>query len=117
MISGETRLEDEHPSVEVEGRGLTHLSWPFDLIGALLAVSNLILGSVAPRLLTETVHHGVEVAIWHVKEVVYIIVYLNISVQVYHLTVFYKLHVHRIIHVSSATSTPCPITTAVHVLR
>lgn len=57
-------LEDEHAGVEVERRRrVTQIVGPLDLVGALLAVADPVLGSVAPCLFTEAVHHGVQMAV------------------------------------------------------
>ena len=93
IVGGEAGLEDEHAGVEVERRRRAELcGGPADLIGALLAVADLVLRGVAPCLLAETVHYCVEMAVWQIKQVVYVVVHLNVSVQVYHLTILHKLH-------------------------
>lgn len=77
IVDGETGLVHEHASIEFEvecGPG-AQLSGPVDLIGALLAVPDLVLRGVGPRLLTEAVHHGVEVAVRQVEEVVDVVVH------------------------------------------
>jgi hypothetical protein len=91
MICGQIGLINKHASIEVE-RGLrTHLSRPLDLIRTLLAVTNLVLRAVAPCFLTEAVHHSIEATIRHVKEVVYVVKYLDVPVQIYHLAILHKL--------------------------
>lgn len=96
MISGEPWLVNKHASVEVESRLRTKLSRPFDSVRALLAVTNLILWGVAPGFFTEAVHHSVEITIWHVKKMIYVLKDLDVSVQVYHLAVFHKLQLKGI---------------------
>ncbi|KAA8536716.1 hypothetical protein F0562_029194 [Nyssa sinensis] len=91
IIGGETGLVDKHASIEVERRPGPQLGGPLDLIWALLAVANLVLWAVTPRFLTEAVHHRIEIAIWHVEEVIDVLVHLDVSVQVYHLAVLHKL--------------------------
>lgn len=95
MIGGEARLEHTHAGIEVKGRWLTQLSSPLHLVRALLAVANLVLRRVTPRLLTKAVHHCVEMAVGQIKQVVYVIIHLYVSVQVYHLTVLYELHADK----------------------
>lgn len=91
MVSGQAGLEHEHAGVEVERRFGPHVGRPLDPVGALLAVANLVLWAVSPILLAEAVHHCVEVGVWVVEEVVYVAEYLDVTVQVYHLAVFYEL--------------------------
>lgn len=84
-------LKDKHSSIEVEGRRLTHLSWPCHLIRALLAVADGVLRCVTPCFLTEAVHHGIEITIRCVKEMINVIIHLDIRIQVNHLAIFLKL--------------------------
>jgi hypothetical protein len=91
MICRQVGLINKHASVEVERRLRTHLSRPMDLIGTLLAVTNLVLGAIAPCFLTEAVHGSIEVAIRHVKEVIYVIKHLDVTIQIYHLAILHKL--------------------------
>lgn len=91
LVRQNAGLEHEHPGVEVERRRWAHLGVPLDSVRALLAVTDLVLRRVAPSFLAETVHHGVELAVRQVEEVVDVVVHLNVSVQVYHLVVFHKL--------------------------
>jgi hypothetical protein len=65
---------------------------PRDPIRALLAIANLVLRRVAPRLLTEAVLDGVEAAGLQVKEVVDVVVHLDVGVQVHNLLVLDELH-------------------------
>lgn len=91
MVDGEAGLEHEHAGVEVERWLGAHIGGPVDPLRALLAVADLVLRAVAPCLLAETVHHGVEIRIRVIEQVVYVVKHLDVSVQVYHLAVFYKL--------------------------
>ena len=96
IVGGEAGLEDEHAGVEVERRRRAELcGGPADLIGALLAVADLVLRRVAPCFLTETVHHSMKVAIFQVKEVVDVIKNLDIAIQIYHLSVLHELQDKR----------------------
>jgi hypothetical protein len=91
---GEARLMDKHAGVEVERRrGHAELSlWPGDLVGALLAVADLVLRSVAPCLLTKAVLDGVEAARLQLEQVVHVVVHLDVRVQIHHLLILNKLH-------------------------
>ena len=91
VIDGEVRLEDKHAGVEVERRLRTHLLRPLHLLRAQLAVPNPVLRRVTPRSLTETVHHSMEMPITQIKQMIYVIKHLYVSVQVYYLTVLHKL--------------------------
>lgn len=91
MISGNTRLEHEHACVEVERWRMAHGGRPPDLFGALLAVANLILWSVAPCLFTEAVHDGVEMPVRQIEQLVDVVVNLDVSVQVHHFAVLHEL--------------------------
>ena len=84
-------LEDEHAGVEVERRRGTGGGRPGDSVGTLLAVADGVLRGVAPCLLAEAVHDGVEMAVGVVEEMVYVVVYLDVSIQIYHLLVLHKL--------------------------
>lgn len=96
MVGGEAGLEHKHSGVEVKGRFGSHVGGPVDLVGALLAVADLVLRAVAPSLFAEAVHDCVEVGVWVVEEVVYVAKHLDVAVQVYHLAVLYELqHVPR----------------------
>lgn len=92
IVSGKARLKDKHASIEVKRGPRTQLFLPLDPIRALLAIPKFVLWGVTPSLLTETVLHGIEVAIWHIKEVIYVLKHLDISIQVYHLAILHKLH-------------------------
>ena len=76
VIDGEVRLEDKHAGVEVERRLRTHLLRPLHLLRAQLAVPNLVLRRVP---------------ITQIKQMIYVIKHLYVSVQVYYLTVLHKL--------------------------
>lgn len=92
FIGESARLEHEKTSVEVEWRRRgVHVSRPRHLVRALLAVANGVLFGVAPCLFAETVHDSVEVAVGGVEEVVYVVVHLDVCVQVHHLVVLLKL--------------------------
>lgn len=91
------RLMDKHAGIEVEGRRWAHLvSRPCNLVRALLAVPDLVLRCVAPCLLTEAIHHGIEVAIRQSKQVVYVLIDLDICIEVYHLLVLDELRYKRL---------------------
>lgn len=91
MVCGKVGLIHEHASIEVEGRLGAKLSRPLDLVGALLAVANLVLWRMAPSFLTEAIHYSVEITVGKVKEVVDVFKNLDISVKVDHLAVLHKL--------------------------
>lgn len=57
---------------------------PVGPILALLAVADGVLRGVAPCIFAEAVHHGVEMAIRQLEQVVYVTVHLDVPVQVYH---------------------------------
>ncbi|TQE08096.1 hypothetical protein C1H46_006370 [Malus baccata] len=83
MVGLEAGLEHEYAGVEVQRRRRAQLRCgPLDLFRALLAVPDLVLQRVAPSFLVETVPDCVEMSIWQVKEVVYIVVHLNVPVQI-----------------------------------
>lgn len=99
MVGVETGLIDEHASVEIEWRFGSEFRGPLNLIRALLAVPNLVLRGMAPCFLAETVHHSIEVIIWQIKQVVYVIKHLDVSVKIDHLAVLHELlqiifHIH-----------------------
>lgn len=87
------RVKNEHASIKVQGRWRIHVNRPWHPIRALLAVPNFELQWMAPCLLAKTVHGGIEVAVWCVKQVVYVFKHLNISIQIYHLLVLLKLQI------------------------
>ena len=68
VVSGEAGFKHKHAGIEVEGRGLlTQLlivHRPLDSVRALLAVTDLVLRGMAPCLLAEAVHDGVEMTLW-----------------------------------------------------
>lgn len=90
-VDGKARLENEHAGVKVEWWRRAELRLPLHPIGALLAVANLVLGGGTPCLLTETVHHGIEMAVWGVEKMVDVFEHLYVSVQVYQLAVLHEL--------------------------
>lgn len=93
IINGQAGLINKHASIEVKrGPGAQLRSGPVDPIRALLAVANSVLGTVTPSFLTETIHHCIKIPIWQVKEVINVLIYLYIPIQVYHLAVLHKLH-------------------------
>ena len=92
VVGGEAGLEDEHAGVEVERWLGPHAGGPLDPLWALLAVPDLVLRAVAPRLLAEAVHHGVEIRVRILEQVVDVLKHLDVSVQVYHLAILHKLH-------------------------
>jgi len=59
MVGSHIGLVNKHPSVEIERRLGPKVYGPMNLIRALLAVTDLILRSVGPGGLTETVHHPI----------------------------------------------------------
>jgi len=63
MVSGHARLKNKHAGVEVKSRGLAQFGGPLHLFWTLLTVPYLVLRTVTPCLLTETVHHGVKVTV------------------------------------------------------
>jgi hypothetical protein len=86
-------LVHEHAGVEVERRRRAELGGgPRHPVGALLAVADLVLRGVAPRLLTEAVHDGVEVAFLQLEELVEVVVHLDVGVEVRHPLVLHELH-------------------------
>ena len=87
------RVKNEHASIKVQGRWRTHVNRPWHPIRALLAVPNFELQWMAPCLLAKTVHGGIEVAVWCVKQMVYVFKHLNISIHIYHLLVLLKLQI------------------------
>ena len=81
VISWKAWLVDKHAGVEVQRWLRTKLGLrPRHLVGALLAVANLILRRMAPCLLTETVFNSVEVAVRKIELVIYVLKYLYVSV-------------------------------------
>lgn len=72
-------------------------------VGALLAVPDPILRTVTPCFLTEAIHHRVKVPIFHLEQVIDVIKYLNISIQVYHLAVLYKLQIEPTCQIPNST--------------
>lgn len=93
------RLEDEEAGVEVEGRRRPHLGRPGHLVGALLAVADGILLGVTPCLLTKTVHHSIEGAVGSIKQVVYVVIHLNVRIQIHHLAILFKLHHNHFLNI------------------
>lgn len=91
MVSWKTRLIDKHAGVEVRWWRRAHVCWPLHLFRALLAVSDLKLRRVTPCVLTKAIHHGVEVAVGHVKQVINVIKHLYIAIQVNQLLILHKL--------------------------
>jgi hypothetical protein len=89
---GHAGLVHEHAGVEVERRRGAELGGrPRDLVGALLAVADLVLRGVAPRLLAEAVHHRVEVALLELEQLVDVLEHLDVRVQVHHPLVLHEL--------------------------
>jgi len=98
MISGEVRLVNEHTGVEVQRRLRTKLGlWPCHLVRTLLAITDLVLWRVTPCLLAKTVHNCIELAVWKIKQVIYVVEHLYVTVQVYHLVVLHELHPYIIL--------------------
>ena len=93
VICKTARLKDKHSSIEIQRRRTTHFSRPSDLLRALLAIPNLVLWGVAPCFLTEAVHHCIKVPILAIKQMVYVVIYLNVCVQIDHLAVLLKLQI------------------------
>jgi hypothetical protein len=60
---------------------------------------------VAPRLLAEAVHHGVELALVEVEQVVDVLVDLHVRVQVHHALVLHELHADIYMHVINCDET------------
>lgn len=102
VVSFHGWLKHEHASVEVQGRWLTQLFRPLHLVKALLAVTDLVLRAVTPCLLAEAIHYSIELSIWKIKQVIYVLIHLNVSIQVYHLTVLHKLHHNKDIFVKKS---------------
>ena len=94
---GEAGLVHEHAGVEVERRrGHAELALrPRHPVRALLAVADLVLRGVAPRLLAEAVHDGVEAALVEVEQVVDVVEHPDVFVQVHHPLVLHELHTPR----------------------
>ena len=91
---GHAGLVHEHAGVEVERRRRAQLGgcWPRHLVRALLAVADLVLRGVAPRLLAEAVHHRVKVALLELEQLVDVLEHLDVRVQVHHPLVLHELH-------------------------
>jgi hypothetical protein len=86
-------LVHEHASVEVERRRWAELGGgPRHPVGALLAVADLVLRGVAPRLLAEAVHDGVEAGLLQLEQLVDVVIHLDVGVEVQHPLVLHKLH-------------------------
>lgn len=80
-VAGQTAgLEDEHAGVEVERGRAAHVGGPRHPVRALLAVPDGVLPRVAPRLLAEAVHDGVEVAVRVIEQVVDVLEHLDVRV-------------------------------------
>ena len=91
MVNGQIGFENKHPSIEIEWGLWAQLGRPLDLVGPLLAVAYLELWGVAPSFLTETIHNSVEMPILEVKEMVNVLIYLDVTVKIHHLAIFHKL--------------------------
>jgi len=79
-VSDKIRLINEHASIEIQRRFGTQVRGPLNFIRALLAVTNLVLRGVAPGLLAETIHDGIEIIIRKIKQVVNVSKNLDVTV-------------------------------------